>query len=336
MGVAVMARRARRKTTTAAGPARSGIAPLAAAGPLLSGPLVSGPLLSGLLLSGLLLSGLLLSGLTGCSMQKLAVSSMVPIMDGALVEAYASGDVATVRDALPGQILLLRGVCHTDPDRIETWTTLTQLYASYGLIFVEDDDPDRAARLYAEGMTLGLRFLHRRDWFHEAWERGPDALRATIAQRRPAELGPIMTWTAACLGKHVLFNLDDMEALADLPYVYVLTDAAIELVPGYSYGMPFVLKALMLSLTPPMLGGDLEEAHRLFGRAFEVTERRFLLYQLYYARYYCTASLDEACFQATLEEIATAPENLDPDVRLVNRVARQRAERLAAEWEDWF
>ena len=108
-------------------------------------------------------------GAAGCSVQKLAVYSMVPLVDASLREAYASGDIQTVRDAIPGQLMLLRGVCRSDPDRVETWTAAVQLYASYALIFIEDEDPQRAARLYAEGKDLGLRFLRRRGWFDQAW-----------------------------------------------------------------------------------------------------------------------------------------------------------------------
>ncbi len=271
----------------------------------------------------------LLLAMTGCSVQKLAVYSIVPVIDAAVLEAYASGDVGTVREGIPGQILLLRGLCRSDPERLETWTAAAQLYGSFAIIFVEDEDQERAERLYEEGKELGLRYLRRLEWFDEAWRQGPDALRAAIARREPRELAPLMTWTAVCLGKHVLANLDEPRELADLPYVHALTDAAIELEPEYFFGMPYVLKALMLTLTPPMLGGDLAQADRLFQRAFALTERGFHIYQVFYARHFCTAALNEELFDATLREVLDAPADLAPETRLVNLVAREQALRLA-------
>jgi hypothetical protein len=283
-----------------------------------------------------ILLGVLLLAMAGCSMQRLAVSSMVPVIDAALAEAYASGDIQTVREGLPGQILLIRGMCRTDPARVETWTAAAQLYGSFAIIFVENEDPQRAARLYSEGADLGLRYLRRLEWFDEAWRAGPDALRAAIAEREPRELAPLMTWTAVCLGKHVLDNLDKPRELADLPYVYVLADAVIALEPEYSFGMPYVLKALMLTLTPPMLGGDLAQADRLFQQAFDLTGRQFRIYQIFYARHFCTASLREDLFDATLREVLDAPEDLAPATRLVNLVAREQALQLEAAKSELF
>jgi len=287
-------------------------------------------------LGGGALLGAFLLAMAGCSVQKLAVYSIVPVIDASLVEAYASGDVPTVREGLPGQILLMRGLCRSDPERLETWTAATQLYGSFAIIFIEDEDVERAGRLYAEGKDLGLRYLQRLDWFDEAWRQGPDALRAAITEREPHELAPIMTWTAVCLGKHVLANLDEPRELADLPYVYVLADAAIALEPEYSFGMPYVLKALMLTLTPPMLGGDLPQADRLFQQAFAATGRRFQIYHVFYARHFCTASLNEELFEATLREVLDAPEDLAPETRLVNLVAREQATSLAAAKSELF
>jgi hypothetical protein len=273
---------------------------------------------------------------TGCSMQKLAASSMAPIVEASLTEAFSSGDIQTAREAIPGQLLLLRGVCRTDPDKTELWTAAVQLYASYALIFIEPEDPERAGRLYDEGMDLGLRFLMRRAWFREAWDLGPDSLRAQIARRSPRDLAPLMMWTSACLGKHVLNNLDRPRDVADLPFVHVMADAAIEMDGDYFYGMPHVLKAILLSMTPRMLGGDPEEADRHFQVAFEMTERRFLSLHTLYARHYCVPTLQEELFEDVLREVLDAPDDIFPEVRLVNRVARRRAQLLLEMREDLF
>lgn len=279
---------------------------------------------------------ILLLASTGCSLQRMAAHSMVPIMEASLDEAYASADIATAREAIPSQLLLLRGVAQSDPDKKEIWSTAVQLYASYALIFVEQDDPDRAARLYDEGMELGLRFLHRIDWFREGWEAGPDALRAELAQRRPVELTPMLLWTAACLGKHVLNNLDKPREIADLPYAFVLVDAAIEFDGTYFYAMPHVLKGLMLTIIPPMLGGDLEGAERHFQTAFTTTNRTVLLHHVLYAEYYCVQAWREDLFETVVAEILRAPEDLNPKVRLLNLIARERAAGLREIQEDLF
>ncbi len=286
-----------------------------------------------LLLAPMLLAVLLL---TGCSMQRIATGSMVPVMEASLAEAYSSRDVETAREAIPGQILLLRGLCRSAPDRVELWTGAVQLYASYAMTFVENDDPARAVRLYGEGLDLGMRFLMRHDWFAAAWEGGPDRLRETLADRRPVDMSPILMWTAACLGQWILAHLDNPRVLADLSFAYVLVDAAIAMTPEYFHGMPYVLKGILLSITPVMLGGDLEASRVLFESAFRVTEGRFLYHKVLFARYHSVAALDEDTFTTMLESVLDAPKNALPEAELINLIAKQQAETLLAEREYLF
>lgn len=272
----------------------------------------------------------------GCSIQRIATGSMVPVMEASLAEAYASRDIETAREAIPGQLLLLRGLCRSAPDRVELWTGAVQLYASYAMTFVEEDDPARAVRLYGEGLDLGRRFLMRRDWFAAAWEAGPDPLAAALDEHRPEELSPLMMWTAACLAQHILAHLDDPAILADLPYAHVMADAAIAMTPEYFHGMPYVLKAIMLAKTPRMLGGDLEASEGLFEAAFDVTGGRFLYHKVLYARYYCVAALDETAFTRALDSVLAAPEDLFPQARLVNLIAKEQAGFLLEDREYFF
>ena len=264
-------------------------------------------------------------GGSGCSVQRMAVGTMVPVMEASLAEAYSSQDVETARAAIPGQLLLLRGLCRSDPDRIELWTTIVQLYASYAMTFVEDEDPERAARLYAEGLGLGRRYLDRIDWFAQSWAEGPDALRAAIAERHPIHLSPIIMWTGACLGQTIMANVDDPRMLADLPYVHVLADAAMAMDPDYFHGMPYVLKAIVVSKTPRLLGGDPVLSQQLFDQAFAVSERRYLYHLVLYARYHCVAALDDVAFTAALEEVLAAPDDLYPEAQLINMMAKAQA-----------
>jgi hypothetical protein len=277
-----------------------------------------------------------IAALSGCSRQKLVVSASLPLLQSAMAETYASDDVQTARAGIPAQLLLLRGLCRSDPDRLETWSATVQLYASYALVFVEDENPEWALALYDQGRDVGLRFLRRIPWFEQAWDEGPDSLRAEIARRRPLELGPIMMWTGACLGQHVVHNLDRPAEMLDLPFVSVLLDAAIDLADNYFYGMPYAAKGMTLAMIPLGLGGNLAESDRYFRKAFEVSADRFLLHQVLYARYWCVTALDEGCFTQHLEAVRDAPDELLPEMRFVNRLAKDRAARLLEQRAEYF
>jgi len=272
----------------------------------------------------------------GCSRQKLVVTATMPLLDAAIAETYGSKDIQTARAGIPAQLMLLRGLCRNDPDRLESWTTTVQLYTSYAMLFVTEDDPAWALDLYDEGRDLGLRFLRRQDWFARAWDSGPDALRAEIARRQPRELGPIMMWTGACLGQHVLQNQEHPREMLDLPYVHVLLDAAIDLSGDYFYGMPYAAKGMVMAMIPLGLGGNLEAADRYFERAFAASGRRFLLHQVLYARHRCVAGLDEEAFVRTLQTVLDAPDDGLPEMRFANRVAKEQARRLLDRRAEFF
>ncbi len=281
-------------------------------------------------------AALLTAASFGCSRQSLVVGATAPLIDAAMEEIYTSGDIETAREGIPGQILLLRGLCRSDPGRLDVWTSAVQLYTSYAMIFIEDRDPDWALDLYDEGRDLGLRFLRRKAWFARAWDAGPDSLRAEIARRHPRELGPLMLWTGACLGQHVVYNQDHPREMLDFPFVHVLIDAAIELDGGYFHGMPYAVKGMILAMMPRGLGGNLAESNRYFQMALEASGHRFLLHQVLYARRLCVASLDEDCFVRTLEGVLAAPEDERSDTRFVNLLARQRARELLERRADFF
>jgi hypothetical protein len=280
--------------------------------------------------------GLVLLVLAGCSRQKLVVTATLPLLESAISETYRSSDVQTARAGIPAQLMLLRGLCHNDPGRLETWAITVELYTAYAMIFVGDENPSWGLELYDEGKNLGLRFLRRQDWFARAWDAGPDSLGAEIARRRPTEMGPILMWTGACLGQHVLMNQEHPREMLDLPYVHVLLDAAIDLSGDYFYGMPYAAKGMVMAMIPLGLGGNLESSDRYFQQAFDVSGRRFLLHQVLYARHCCVAGLDEEGFVRSLQSVLDAPDDLLPEMQFVNRLAKERARRLLEQRAQFF
>jgi hypothetical protein len=274
--------------------------------------------------------------LAGCSVHRVAVDTMVPVMEATLAEAYSTGDIETAAQAIPAQLYLMRGFCRTDSTRVELWTTTVQLYTSYAMSFVEPVDEKRAAEIYSEGYRTGRAFLMRQDWFRDAWRSGPDRLRTEISQRKPEDLAPLMMWTAACLGKQVLLHLEDPRILADLSYAYVLSEAAVDLAPRHFHGMTYALRAIMLAAVPLGLGGDLEGAKVYFEKAMEVAGDSFLFHHVLFALYYAVAAQDEPLFTRTLEWVVAQPADRVPDALLMNKIAQKRARELLARRTELF
>ena len=105
----------------------------------------------------------------GCGItREVAVDSVTPILETALSTTFRDADLETVREGIPGTLLLLRGMAEEYPDRRDLRELTAQSYFSFSMAFVEDSEPDRASLLYQEGWRMGREFLETVDWFKEA------------------------------------------------------------------------------------------------------------------------------------------------------------------------
>ena len=259
---------------------------------------------------------------------------MVPILQETVDATYRSRDLLLVRDGIPSNLLLLRGLCESDPGREEIRVLTVQMFYSYGFGFLEDTDPPRAREAYREGLRLGREGLQRYGWFRDT-EGGampePEALR-----RVPRESVPLLFWTVANWASLVSLSVSDPQAVADLPRIEAFLDRILELNPEYFQGMPQVMKGTILTLRPRIAGGDPEQGRAHFEEALRISGRKLLLFQVLCAKYYCRQMMDTACFEANLKEVLGAPDNLYPEFQLLNQIARAKAGWLMERRDDYF
>jgi hypothetical protein len=274
-------------------------------------------------------------GFAGCSTTKLAVGSMVPILEQSVDAAQSASDLELVREGTPGNLVLLDGLIRTDP-RPELLTLGAELYFSYAFAFIEDMDPERAAGLYATGRDYGRRALSRRKDVARALEAADaPALTAALADLDRDD-APEVLWTAAAWAGWANLSLDQPAAVADLPLIEALLDRAAGLDEGYLYGLPHLLLGAFHAARPPLLGGDPERAERHFTRARELGQGNLLMVPVFEAKYYARAILDPDLFDRLIAETLSAPLDRAPDIRLLNTVAQRKARDLAAIKDDLF
>lgn len=269
-------------------------------------------------------------GITG----KIAVRSMAPILQDTVDATYRSRDLLLVRDGIPSNLLLLRGLCESDPGREEVRTLAVQLFYSYGFGFLEDSDPPRAREAYREGLRLGREGLRRHGWFRDT-EGG--ALPEPAALRRVSkEDVPLLFWTLANWASLVSLSVSDPEAVADLPRIEAYLGRILELDPEFFHGMPHVMEGTILTLRPRIAGGNPEQGLAHFEEAMRISGRKLLLFQVLCAKYYCRQTMDAACFEANLKEVLEAPEDIYPEFQLLNQIARAKAGWLMERRDDYF
>jgi hypothetical protein len=271
----------------------------------------------------------------GCSTSKFAVRSMVPILEESVAAGQGSGDLELMQAGMPANLVLLDGLIRTDP-RPDLLVLGARLYFSFAFAFVEDEDPDRAAALYAIGRDYGRRALDRRKTLSRALTSGRQEALERALDRLDKDDVPAVLWTSAAWAGWASLSLDQPEAVADLPSIEALLARVVELDEGYLYGLPHLLLGAFHAARPPLLGGDAERAHNHFVKAAEVGEGKLLLVPVFEARYYARALLDAELFERLLNEALDQSVDIAPDIRLLNAVAHEKARLLLASKDELF
>jgi tetratricopeptide (TPR) repeat protein len=248
---------------------------------------------------------------------------------------FSECDPALAREALPSSLKMLEGLLRADPGNDRLLTALSMGYAGFAVLFLEEEDPERAARLLERARGYGLEALgaHGRALEAAALDRA-DLFRALQAMG-PGEAVPLF-WTGLAWSGWIRLNLDDPEALAQLGAARACLRRVIELEGSTFHGMPCAALGSVLAAVPPMLGGDPEEARLLFEKALAESEGRFLLAKLYFARYYAVRVQDRDLFVRLLDEIEEADPRQIPEACLLNAAARQKARELRDQQDDLF
>ncbi len=273
---------------------------------------------------------------TGCGVtNKVAINTMIPLMESAVNTTFRDKDIETVREGIAGNLLLLRGFAEEHPDVEEFRVLAAQNYFSFARGFVEDEDPDRALLLYEEGWRLGRERLESRDWFRDAEAEKPIPSDETLARISEDDV-PLLFWTVANWTGWISLNLGAPAAVAQMPRVELYLDRIIQLEPGFFNGLPLAMVASLQSFRPEMLGGKPEASKSNFDEAFRLSGNRMLYFKVLYAEFYCRRIFDEDCYVETLNEVLEAPDDLFPEYQLWNEVAKDKAAYLLETMDEYF
>ena len=293
---------------------------------------------------------------SGCNMTNLAAGSTVQIIGKAwpAVERYEDPDLA--EGGIPATIATMEGLLEIRPDDTELRALLAKAYGSYGFGFMEDkmeealtkDDDEasehfrkRASMAYSRGkeLTLGSLTLWEPDEGGASGhiKKGLAAWTEYLKKFDDAEKHvPTLFWAAYSWGRYIGVNRDDVNALADLPLVNAISDRIMQLDHTYWGHAPHALRAGMIGTAPAQLGGRPEEAKKEFETAIAATQGKNLMYLVLEAQIVAVALQDRALFKKLLTTILEAPKDLDPDQRLLNQLAKRRAERYLSEIDHLF
>jgi len=242
-------------------------------------------------------------------------------------------DPQLVRDGAPAYLLMLDSFVEGSPENVEALSAAAQLYAAYGVVFV--DDPVRARKLTARARDYGRRALCAADssacgiW-DEDFERFESKLQGIGWGQIEALYAFSLSWIA-----YIQAHSDDYSALAKLPHAQASLRRLREIDASFNESEVEHYLAVLDTARPPALGGDFESGLAHFERALDLSKGRNLSILVDFARYYARTLYDRGLHDVLLKQVLEA-DPVQPGYTLFNTLAQDEAKELLASADDYF
>lgn len=270
-----------------------------------------------------------------CSINKLVVSRTTAMVENGMGAVYEEEDLQVAQTALESHLKLLEVLLRSSPEDKSTKTLLAQGYNAYALGFVEDTDQTRAEYFYLKGRDFALDVLRSNKKFRESLKGPAEDFEKAVNSLGKESIAPLF-WCASNWGKWIMLNLDNVQAIFELPKVEMMMRKVLELDETYYFAGAHVFFGSLLAAKPKMLGGKPDEAQKHFESAIRIAGPSFLLTKFYYARFYATGTLNEDLFVSLLSEVLNTPLDALPEYALINHIAQEKARLLMKKSEQLF
>lgn len=271
----------------------------------------------------------------GCNTTRFMADSMVPVTKKMNMAVNRNTDLKLVENAIPAGIIQLEGLLEASPDNEQFLFQLAEAYNGYAFAFIEDEDPERAGRLYEKAYGYSLQVLNKNPQFAEAVDQPLPRFESALASFDKSDV-PALFFAATSRLSWIGIHLDDPEVFLQLPKVKALADRIVELDESYYYGGGHALLGVYYASRSPVTGGDPGKARSHFDSAFAISEGRFLPYYLLFAEYYAYQVQDRDLYVQTLEGVLEKPADMLPERAFINAVARQKAAAMLNMTDELF
>jgi TRAP transporter T-component len=272
---------------------------------------------------------------SGCSTGQLVVRGTEPILDSGVVAMNQETDLELARQAMPANLKLLEGMLIEDPGNTRLHLYAAEGFYGYTFSFVEMHDSQRARALYRRCYEHAREALQQTGMTLDPETSTPAEFEAAVGKASRKSI-PAMFWTATCLANWVNLNRQSPAGIAELASAATLMHRVIELDDTFYHGGPHLFFGVYYGGRSPLFGGDFRLSEEHFRRAAEINNDKLLLVDVLQAEYLDRQRLDRDAFHRHLTRVIEAPENLSPDMALMNAVAKQQAAQLIAAEDNWF
>ncbi|MGV7222141.1 MAG: TRAP transporter TatT component family protein [Nitrospinales bacterium] len=276
-----------------------------------------------------------LVGLQACSTRKMIAKMSAPLIEGQYESIHEETDLELAKTAIPANLKMLEGLLKGDSDNLSTLKKLSEGFCGYAFSFVEEDDPERASELYLRGRNYASHALTAMGAKDSLTELAPEEFQSEMKKMDEGQL-PHLFWMGHCWSGWLMLNLHDPMALADISKQEWLMTRVMEMDETYYFAGPHFFFGTFYGSRSKLMGGDPGKSKNHFEKNLELTENKYLLTHLFYAKTYAIQNQDKELFIRLLNTVIETPLDVLPEKKMINKVAKVKAQKLLDEVDDFF
>jgi hypothetical protein len=281
--------------------------------------------------------------LGGCSVKKTVVNYAGDAIGGGGGVWSSDEDPQLVKEALPFALKTNESLLEVSPNHEGLLEATATGFLAYALLIKEEADrievddlkaarkqKMRASKLFIRGRDLALRVMEKR---HPGFTQGLKAdFDATLAQTSARD-APFLYLAGAGWAAALGANTANLGLVADFPAAGALVQRVLEVDDAYNDG---AAHEFMVSFEAARPGGSIEVARKHYSRALELSGGDRASVYLALAETVSIGEQDVNEFRAMLKAARAVDIEKRPNDRLLNVVARDRAEWLHGQIPDLF
>lgn len=269
--------------------------------------------------------------LNACSSMMLsATSGMASNLSIAILN---QDDPDIVRDGAPAYLLMLDSFIAGSPGNAAMLGAAGELYAAYGVIFVEDDE--RAHRLTSRALDYGQKSLCASNKSACGIEDLSFKEFEMVLEKLNKKDAPgLFTFSLSSIA-FIKAHSSDWGAMAQLPRVEAALNRVKQLDSKYNAVQVEHFLAVLNTIRPPALGGNFVAGKVHYEQALSLSDGKDLSIYVDYARYYARALYDRELHDRLLEQVMSA-EPVQDGFTLFNILAQREAQELLDTADDYF
>ncbi|MDR1210635.1 MAG: TRAP transporter TatT component family protein [Spirochaetaceae bacterium] len=285
--------------------------------------------------------GVLVAVLASCSLNRMVMKKAADMVSsGGSASAFTEdNDIELVGDALPFAIKMYETLLASNPEHQGLLLTTGSLFIMYANAYVQGPaeklGPEdyikkeallkRAKQLYLRGAALLYRALDKKyPGFSEA---GEEDMGQYLGRMKKDDV-PLLYWTTAGMLSAYSLDVFDFELGEKIYSLSAMIGRAYEIDPDFNISAIDEFYILFYSSLPEALGGDREKALFHFNKALEKTGGHSAGPYVAFAQAFCVPAQDYEGFRENLEKALAVDENAEPSIRLMNVLAKRKAQFL--------